>query len=207
MFPLALDFIQKNKPPESVQAINPSHIHEPRLELPSTCSRINMTARFGYCFPLPSLLPLLSLNCRAPESGPQPDPVEGGWERGVLFISPDPYSTWRRGAGLGVRVFGQSRVSFEYDDDRFLCWKTILSNIHCIIFSPNPRHPAAAMSEGGWPKRRAVQLLLLLLSSSVGPSQAFYLPGLAPVNFCEADQRSAKCPVGVWRRAFDFYEV
>lgn len=26
---------------------------------------------------------------------------------------------------------------------------------------------------------------------------SFYLPGLAPVNFCEANQKKAKCPVSL----------
>ncbi|CAD5235525.1 unnamed protein product [Bursaphelenchus xylophilus] len=39
--------------------------------------------------------------------------------------------------------------------------------------------------------------LLLVLAVGLAPVQTFYLPGLAPVNFCEADQRSAKCPSNV----------
>jgi transmembrane 9 superfamily protein 2/4 len=31
----------------------------------------------------------------------------------------------------------------------------------------------------------------------IGFAYSFYLPGLAPVNFCEANQRKAKCPSNV----------
>lgn len=46
-------------------------------------------------------------------------------------------------------------------------------------------------------------LSLLLLGAAPGPrpSAAFYLPGLAPVNFCEEEKKSDECKVGAARRA------
>lgn len=47
-----------------------------------------------------------------------------------------------------------------------------------------------------WP--RLLLLSLLLLGAAPGPrlGAAFYLPGLAPVNFCEEGKRSDECKVG-----------
>lgn len=45
-------------------------------------------------------------------------------------------------------------------------------------------------------------MCLLLLGAAPGPRRgaAFYLPGLAPVNFCEEDKKSDECKVGeAWR--------
>ena len=45
-------------------------------------------------------------------------------------------------------------------------------------------------------------LSLLLLGAAPGPRRgaAFYLPGLAPVNFCEEEKKSDECKVGAaWR--------
>lgn len=41
-------------------------------------------------------------------------------------------------------------------------------------------------------------LWLLLLGAAPGPRRgsAFYLPGLAPVNFCEEVKKSEECKVG-----------
>lgn len=47
-------------------------------------------------------------------------------------------------------------------------------------------------------------LSLLLLGAGPGPRRgsAFYLPGLAPVNFCEEEKKSDECKVGeAWRSA------
>lgn len=50
-----------------------------------------------------------------------------------------------------------------------------------------------------WRLRSALPRLLLGLGLLVGlqgpPCAAFYLPGLAPVNFCEADRETAACKV------------
>lgn len=45
-------------------------------------------------------------------------------------------------------------------------------------------------------------LSLLLLGAAPGPRRgaAFYLPGLAPVNFCEEEKKSDECKVGAARR-------
>lgn len=47
-----------------------------------------------------------------------------------------------------------------------------------------------------WP--RLLLLSLLLLGAAPGPRRgaAFYLPGLAPVNFCEEGKKSDECKVG-----------
>ena len=45
-------------------------------------------------------------------------------------------------------------------------------------------------------------LSLLLLGAAPGPRRgaAFYLPGLAPVNFCEEEKKTDECKVGAARR-------
>lgn len=51
---------------------------------------------------------------------------------------------------------------------------------------------------GLWPALRWLRWLLglgLLLGLQAALCVAFYLPGLAPVNFCEADQETATCKV------------
>lgn len=50
-----------------------------------------------------------------------------------------------------------------------------------------------ALSQPRWP--RLLLLLLLLLEAAPGPcpGSAFYLPGLAPVNFCEEEKKSDEC--------------
>lgn len=47
-----------------------------------------------------------------------------------------------------------------------------------------------------WP--RLWLLSLLLLGAAPGPRRgaAFYLPGLAPVNFCDVEKKSDECKVG-----------
>lgn len=54
----------------------------------------------------------------------------------------------------------------------------------------------SAASPPRWP--RLWLLWLLLLGAAPGPRRgaAFYLPGLAPVNFCEEDKKSDECKVG-----------
>lgn len=57
----------------------------------------------------------------------------------------------------------------------------------------------ASSSPGG---PRLLLLSLLLLGVAPGPRRgsAFYLPGLAPVNFCEEEKKSDECKVGAaWR--------
>lgn len=52
------------------------------------------------------------------------------------------------------------------------------------------------------PQRSALLLLSLLLAAAPGPrpGAAFYLPGLAPVNFCDEEKKSDECKVGeAWR--------
>lgn len=51
-----------------------------------------------------------------------------------------------------------------------------------------------------WP--RLLLLSLLLLGEAPGPRRgaAFYLPGLAPVNFCEEGKKSDECKVSEARR-------
>lgn len=39
-------------------------------------------------------------------------------------------------------------------------------------------------------------LSLLLLGTGPRPAGAFYLPGLAPVNFCTEEKKSDECKVG-----------
>lgn len=56
------------------------------------------------------------------------------------------------------------------------------------------------------PPARASRLLLLsllLLGTVPGPrpGSAFYLPGLAPVNFCTEEKKSNECKVGEACRA------
>lgn len=52
------------------------------------------------------------------------------------------------------------------------------------------------------PPRWWLLLSLLLLGAAPGPRRgaAFYLPGLAPVNFCEDEKKSDECKVGAARR-------
>lgn len=54
----------------------------------------------------------------------------------------------------------------------------------------------SASSPPRWP--RLLLLSLLLLGATPGPrlGAAFYLPGLAPVNFCEEEKKSDECKVG-----------
>lgn len=60
-----------------------------------------------------------------------------------------------------------------------------------------------ALSQPRWP--RLLLLLLLLLEAAPGPcpGSAFYLPGLAPVNFCEEEKKSDECKVGEAWRTFE----
>lgn len=68
--------------------------------------------------------------------------------------------------------------------------------------SLSPLHPLprgseiAVMTATAWP--RLLLLSLVLLGAAPGPRRgtAFYLPGLAPVNFCENDKKSDECKVG-----------
>ena len=52
------------------------------------------------------------------------------------------------------------------------------------------------------PSRWWLLLSLLLLGAAPGPRRgaAFYLPGLAPVNFCEEEKKTDECKVGAARR-------
>lgn len=52
------------------------------------------------------------------------------------------------------------------------------------------------------PRWSGLLLLSLLLGAAPGPrpGAAFYLPGLAPVNFCDEEKKSDECKVGeAWR--------
>lgn len=53
------------------------------------------------------------------------------------------------------------------------------------------------------PGPRLLLLSLLLLGTVPGPhpGSAFYLPGLAPVNFCTEEKKTDECKVGEARRA------
>lgn len=74
------------------------------------------------------------------------------------------------------------------------------------LFAPSaclPFSETAVMSAGlpaSFPPRwtRLLLLSLLLLGVAPGPRRgaAFYLPGLAPVNFCEEGKKSDECKVG-----------
>lgn len=62
------------------------------------------------------------------------------------------------------------------------------------------RDPAAPQRPQGSapPPDMAVRRLLLIaaaLAAAAAPAAAFYLPGLAPVNFCEAGKEKPECKV------------
>lgn len=61
------------------------------------------------------------------------------------------------------------------------------------------RPPASLPARGP----RLLLLSLLLLGTVPGPRPgcAFYLPGLAPVNFCTEEKKSNECKVGETCRA------
>lgn len=66
----------------------------------------------------------------------------------------------------------------------------------------SPLLPAAAGMSARPPARgpRLLLLLLLLLGTGPRPGSAFYLPGLAPVNFCTEEKKTDECKVGeAWR--------
>lgn len=57
-----------------------------------------------------------------------------------------------------------------------------------------------ALSQPRWPGPLLLVLLLLEAAPGPRPGAAFYLPGLAPVNFCEEEKKSDECKVGeAWR--------
>lgn len=53
-----------------------------------------------------------------------------------------------------------------------------------------------------WPRLLLLLLLLLGAAPRPRPGAAFYLPGLAPVNFCEEEKKSDECKVGGVRWTF-----
>jgi hypothetical protein len=63
----------------------------------------------------------------------------------------------------------------------------------------SPKLPASSPPRG--PRLLRLSLLLLLgMVPGPRPGSAFYLPGLAPVNFCDKDKESDECKVGeAWR--------
>lgn len=56
------------------------------------------------------------------------------------------------------------------------------------------RPPASPPARG--PRLLLLSLLLLGTVPGPRPSSAFYLPGLAPVNFCAEEKKSNECKVG-----------
>lgn len=44
---------------------------------------------------------------------------------------------------------------------------------------------------------RRLLIAAALVAAAHPPAAAFYLPGLAPVNFCDADQEKPECKVGL----------
>lgn len=61
------------------------------------------------------------------------------------------------------------------------------------------RPPASPPARG--PRLLLLSLLLLGTVPGPHPGSAFYLPGLAPVNFCTEEKKSDECKVGEARRA------
>lgn len=111
-------------------------------------------------------------------------------------MSPSATGTIRRGAGLPQ--FGRPRCGLRASP-------SLLPSSSPRLVGPFPetavmstRLPAS--SPPWWP--RLLLLSLLLLGAAPGPRRgaAFYLPGLAPVNFCDEEKKSDECKVGeAWR--------
>lgn len=109
-------------------------------------------------------------------------------------MSPTATGTIRRGAGLPqLRRTGSRRRASP----------SLLPSSPPRLCCPSPETAVmSARLPASSPPRWQLLLSLLLLGAAPGPrrSAAFYLPGLAPVNFCEEEKKSDECKVGAaWR--------